>query len=171
MATLDFENYIPNPITIKIQGKDVLVQQYLPMTEKNSVLEMVVQTADGGTVVNTLALEAIFEVYLVFKYTDIDFTNEEKTNLFETYDKLECAGVINDVIKAIPETEYKLLHDSLIDIVSEYKNYRNSAKGCLDTLSIFAPSAAEKFNEAIKQMDTSKIQNVVELANATNFRK
>lgn len=171
MATLDFEIYMPEPNSIKIQGKDVLVKQYLPMAEKNSILEMVVQTADGGTVVNTLALEAIFELYLVFKYTDIDFTEEEKNDLFGTYDKLECTGIIEEVIKAIPETEYKLLHDSLIDIVKEYKNYRNSAKGCLDTLTLFAPAAAEKFNEAVAQLDTSKVQNVVDIANAAGFRK
>lgn len=156
---------------INLLGNTIQVKQYLPMAEKNAILEMVVQTADGGTVVNSLALEAVFELYLIFKYTDIEFSEEEKNDLFGTYDKLECNGMIEEIIKAIPESEYKLLHESLEDIVKEYKNYRNSAKGCLDTLSIFAPSAAEKLNEAIAQMDTDKIQNVVELANATNFRK
>lgn len=157
--------------TINLLGNNIQVKQYLPMADKNSILEMVVQTADGGTVVNSLALEAIFELYLVFKYTDIDFTEEEKNDLFGTYDKLECNGMIEEIIKTIPESEYKLLHNSLEDIVKEYKNYRNSAKGVIDSLILFAPETAEKFNEVVKNFDVNKLENVVSIANEAGFRK
>lgn len=168
---MNFENIFPEPKTVEILGDVVQIKQYLPMADKNSILEMVVQTADGGTVVNTLALEAIFELYLVFKYSDIEFTKEEKNDLFGTYDKLECAGIIEAIIKEIPEMEYKLLHDSLMDMVEEYKVYRNSAKGFIDTLLIFAPNAAEKLSDVVNNFDESKMENIVSIANNAGFRK
>lgn len=155
---------------IVINGDKVLVKQYLPLKDKMSILEMVIQTADAGTILNTLVLDAIFETYLVFKYTDIEFTDEEKENLLDTYDALELNGIIEQVVTAIPKTEYKILRDNLEQMIIDYKDYRNSAKGCVDAISIFAPEAATKFNEAIAQMDTAKLENVVHLAGATGFR-
>lgn len=167
---MNFENTIPAPKTVEILGDKVEIKQYLPMADKNSILEMVVQTADGGTVINTLALNAIFETYLVMKYTDIEFTQEDKADLFGLYDKLECNGIIEQVIKNIPAIEYKLLKDSLESIVKEYKDYRISAKGCIDTLLLFAPNAAEKLNEAVAQFDSEKIENVVNIAKGAGLR-
>lgn len=168
---MNFEKIFPESKTIEILGDKVQIKQYLPMVDKNSILELVIQTADGGTVVNTLALEAIFELYLVFKYSDIEFTEEEKTDLFGTYDKLECSGIIEAVIKAIPASEYKLLHESLMDMVDEYKVYRNSAKGFIDTLLLFAPGVADKLNEAVKDFDEDKFQNIINIANNAGFQK
>lgn len=168
---LDFDEIEIDIKEIEVLGEKVQVKQYLPMADKNSILEMTIQTADGGTVVNTLALEAIFELYLVFKYSDIKFTDEEKEDLFGTYDKLEKNGVIEEVVKAIPEIEYNLLHNSLIEMVEEYKKYRNSAKGFIDTLMLFAPAAAEKFNSIVENFDEEKLATVVDIANNAGFRK
>lgn len=171
---MQFSNIENKEISLKeitLLGEKVQVKQYLPMADKQNILEMVIQTADAGTILNTLVLDAVFEIYLVFKYTDIEFTEEEKVDLLGTYDKLENNGVIETIIKEIPQMEYKILRDNLNAMIVDYKDYRNSAKGFLDTLMIFAPSAAEKFNEAIEQMDTDKVQNVVAIANAAGFRK
>lgn len=168
---MKFENIFPSPIKKTINGDEVEIKQYLPLKDKNAILEMVIQTADGGTVVNELALEAIFEVYLVLKYTDIQFTDEERNDLFALYDNLECAGIIKEVISTIPATEYKLLHDSLVSIVNEYKTYRNSAKGFLDTFLAFAPDAAEKINETIASLDSEKIDNITNIAKQVGLKQ
>lgn len=161
---------IIEPKVLTLLGEKVEVKQYLPMADKMNILEMVIQTADAGTILNTLVLDAVFEMYLIFKYTNIEFTDEEKADLLTTYDKLETNGVIEPIISAIPEIEYKLLKGNLEQMIIDYKDYRNSAKGCVDAISIFAPEAATKFNEAIAQMDTAKLENVVHLAGATGFR-
>lgn len=156
--------------TILYDGKNIAVKQYLPLVDKMNILEMVIQTADAGTILNTLVLDAIFEVYLLFKYTDIEFTEEEKKDVLNIYDTLENTGLIEEVIKTIPESEYKLLRDNLELMIGDYKDYRNSAKGCVDAISIFAPTAAEKFNEEVEKIDTEKLENVTNLAQITGFR-
>lgn len=156
--------------TLLYDGKNIAVKQYLPLVDKMNILEMVIQTADAGTILNTLVLDAIFEVYLLFKYTDIEFTEEEKKDILNIYDTLENTGLIEEVIKTIPESEYKLLRDNLELMIGDYKDYRNSAKGCVDAISIFAPTAAEKFNEEVEKIDTEKLENVTNLAQITGFR-
>ena len=156
--------------TLLYDGKNIEVKQYLPLVDKMNILEMVIQTADAGTILNTLVLDAVFEVYLLFKYTDIEFTEEEKKDILNIYDTLENTGLIEEVIKTIPESEYKLLRDNLELMIGDYKDYRNSAKGCVDAISIFAPTAAEKFNKEVEKIDTEKLENVTNLAQITGFR-
>ena len=64
------------------------VKQYLPAEDKNAILEIAMQTADQGTILNTFALDAIFHTYLVFKYTDIEFSDDDKVDILALYDLL-----------------------------------------------------------------------------------
>ena len=149
---------------IKINGKDVAVKQYLPAEDKNSILELAMQQADQGTILNTFALDAIFHTYLVFKYTDIEFTIDEKENLFALYDILEESGIIDGVVAAIPAEEYHSLKDYLLEMVDSYLTYRNSARALVEQISLFAPQAAESLAEISQNVDINKLQNILKLA-------
>lgn len=157
---------------IKINGKDVNVKQYLPAEEKNAILENVIQQADQGTILNTFLLDCIFDMYVIFEYTDINFTDEQKNDILNTYDLLESNNFINIIIAAIPEEEYKVLRDNLEDMVEDYLGYRNSARALLKQFEFFAPDAAEKLQQATENMDKEKLDtlgNVIKLANATGI--
>ena len=154
---------------IKINGKDVNVLQYLPAEEKNSILENVIQQADQGTILNTFLLDCIFDMYLIFSYTDIKFTDEQKNNILDTYDLLESNGLVDIIIAAIPENEYNILRDNLQDMVDDYLGYRNSARALLKQFEFFAPDAAEKLKEATKDLDVEKLKDVLQLAGSTGI--
>lgn len=152
---------------INICDKEVEVKQYLPAADKNSILELTIQEADRGTVVNTFALDCLFHLYLIFEYTNITFTDKQKEDLFKLYDQLECNGVINEVIEAIPAAEYGELHDALLDIVEKYAVYRNSFKGALEQLQAFVPQQAGEMQEALSNIDLTKLNNILSLAENT----
>ena len=151
--------------TVKIGDNiEFNVKQYLPAEDKNSILEIAMQTADQGTILNTFALDAIFHTYLVFKYTDIEFTIEEKEDLFKLYDLLESNDIIDAVVAAIPKEEYESLKEYLNEMVDSYLTYRNSARALVEQFSMFAPQAAEKLTEVTKDFDIEKLQQIVSLA-------
>ena len=156
--------------TVQI-GDDIKfnVKQYLPAEDKNALLEIAMQTADQGTILNTFALDAIFHTYLVFKYTDIEFADEERADLFALYDLLEANGIIDAVVAAIPSAEYNSLRDYLDEMVSSYITYRNSARALVEQFSMFAPQAAENLAEISKNIDIDKLQEVVKLADKTGM--
>ena len=153
--------------TIKIQDKEISVKQYLSAEDKNSILEIAMQQADQGTILNTFALDAIFHVYLVVKYTDLIFTPEDLQDLFKLYDLLESNNIINQVVAAIPETEYNTLRTYMTEMVNSYLTYRNSARALLEQFTVFAPQTAEQLQEITENFDINKLQQIISLANKT----
>lgn len=145
------------------------VKQYLPAEDKNALLEIAMQTADQGTILNTFALDAIFHTYLVFKYTDIEFTDEERENLFDLYDILEDNGIIDAVVAAIPIREYESLRTYLNEMVDSYLTYRNSTRALVEQFSMFAPQVAENLATISKNVDVDKLQQIVKLADKTGM--
>ena len=152
---------------IKIGGKDVAVKQYLPAEDKNAILEIAMQQADQGTILNTFALDAIFHTYLVLKYTDIEVDFSQFEDTLVLYDLLESNGFIDAVVAAIPQEEYTSLHTYLEEMVQSYLTYRNSARALVEQISFFAPNAAEKLQEVSKEIDVEKLKQVVQLADKT----
>ena len=156
--------------TVKIGDKiQFNVKQYLPAEDKNALLEIAMQTADQGTILNTFALDAIFHTYLVFKYTDIEFSNEEKEDIFALYDLLEENGIIEATISAIPKEEYDSLKDYLLEMVDSYLTYRNSARALVEQISMFAPQAAESLSQISQNVDVDKLTQIVKLADTTGI--
>lgn len=149
---------------IKFAGDDIAVKQYLPAKDKNAILEIAMQEADQGTILNTFALDVIFHTYIIIKYTDIEITTEDKEDIFKLYDKFESNGIIDAVIAAIPEKEYNDLRKYLLEMVDNYVTYRNSARALVEQLTFFAPDAAEKVQEVAANFDPDKLKQIIQLA-------
>lgn len=150
---------------INFNGIDIEVKQYLPATEKEDIINAVMQNADSGTVVDTYLEDILFNVYLVFEYTNIEFTDEEKQDIYTTFDKLECSGLLQAVVDAIPKDEYKCLFDNIDRIHKEYLGYRDSARAAFEQMSIFAPNTAANIGEQVANFDVNKFQEIANVAN------
>lgn len=154
---------------IQISGKTVAVKQYVSAADKNAILEIAMQQADQGTILNTFALDAFFHVYLIIKYTDIEFGVNELSEPLLLYDILESNGIIDAVVAAIPEDEYNSLKEYLLEMVNNYLTYRNSARALVEQLSFFAPQSAEKLKEVVDNFDVDKLKQVVQIADKTGM--
>lgn len=151
---------------ITIDGMEVNVKQYLPAEEKNNLLQISLQSAGTSTILDTFALDVIFHTYLVVKYTDIQFTEEDLNDVFKLYDKLETNNIINAVIAAIPEEEYITLTDSLDEMVTAYNQYSTSSVVVFDKIINFVSNISEEIKnldpEALKQIISSLTPNTAE---------
>lgn len=155
--------------TIKIGEKEIEIKQYLPAADKNSILESTIAEADGGTVLNTFAVDIYFHLFIIFKYTNLSFTDAQKADLLKLYDILESNGVVEQIIKEIPEEEYNTLYDNLEDMIELYNEYRNSAKALVEQFAMFAPNQAVNIGEQIQNFDIEKMKNVLQLADYTGM--
>ena len=155
--------------TIKIGEKEIEIKQYLPAADKNSILESTIAEADGGTILNTFAIDVYFHLFVIFKYTNLNFTDAQKTDLLKLYDVLESNGIIEQIIAEIPEIEYKTLYDNLEEMIKLYNEYRNSAKALIEQFTMFAPNVAANINEQIQNFDINKMQEVLALADYTGI--
>jgi hypothetical protein len=150
--------------TIQIGEKEIEIKQYLSAEDKNSILESTIMEADHGTVLNTFAIDIYFHLFIVFKYTNLNFTDNQKEDLMKLYDILESNGIIEKIIAEIPEIEYKILYENLTEMIKLYNKYRNSARALVEQFSMFAPNTAAKLGEQIQDLDISKMQEILSLA-------
>lgn len=166
----EINNTIPNDKEIEVGKLKIKVKQFLSTEEKKNLLEMVMQKADGGTVMTDLITSAVFEVYLILKYTDLEISDENKADIFTLYDSLEKDGIIKAVIDAMPAKDYSELLELLSNMVDDYTIYRNSARGFIDKFLAFAPDATDKFNKALESLDLDKMENVVSIAKSSGLK-
>lgn len=151
---------------VNFNGIDIEVKQYLPASEKEDIINAVMQNADTGTVVDTFLEDVLFNVYLIFEYTNIEFTDEERqSNIYELFDKFNCSGLLDLVINAIPKDEYGCLLENIERIHAEYLTYRDSARAAFEQMSIFAPNTAANIGEQVSSFDVDKFKEISNVAN------
>lgn len=130
--TFDFEY---NGATYSI---DVL--KYLPISEKNDLIEVALQKAEQNGNYNDVALEMYFNLNLIYLYTNISFTDKQKEDESELYDKLQCSGLIDAVIANMDQDEYSQLLEYLEKTKENRLVYGNSAAAVLRSFIQDLPS-------------------------------
>jgi hypothetical protein len=147
---------------------EVNVLQYLPIEDKNSLIKMAIQNAEENGILNELLLDMYFRLYTVYSYTDLEFTEDETNDPVALYDILESNGVIDAVIRAIPEYEWNYLHNMKNTMVERHLARRGSVAATIQSFIEMLPKNAESANEIIKQFNPEDFQQVLNFAKAAN---
>ena len=63
---------------VKIGDIEIEVKNYLPIEEKMSLIDLVVQDSMEYGFVNPLKLEKYFNLYFIYKYTNISFSDANR---------------------------------------------------------------------------------------------
>lgn len=122
--------------TLEWQGQTIEVKAYLPIQEKMNLIAAVLnQCQDDNNFINAAALYMFRDLELVFRYTNIRFTEKQLSKPAELYDLLDSSGLLRAIIHAIPDREYSLIDSWLKDTAKNIYEYRNSAYGIMDALA------------------------------------
>lgn len=153
---------------ITFEGDTIEVKEYLPISQKYNFIVSTVQGAtETNGMVSDLKLDLFFNLNLLFFYTDIKFEeNEESTVL---YDRVSQNGLLDAVIKAIPDKEYATLFDYVSAEVENQEKYACSLTGIVDAIFKDLPGAISQLNDNLKDLDTEKYTNVVNFAKANGM--
>ena len=150
------------------EDKIITVRNYLPIQQKNDLVQISLQQAEHEGIYNNVLLDMYFHLNIVFSYTNINFTDKQKDNEFKLYDELKCNGLIDKVIEAIGEEEYNELFDYLQEMAEENLTYRDSTASMIRTIIKDLPKNAETASEIVNSFDKDKYQAVIDFANAAN---
>ena len=154
--------------TISIQGQDINVLQYLPVRDKNDLVQIALQSARENGVVNEIKLEVFFNLFIVYFYSDLVFSDEEKSDPFQLYDELQSNGVLTRILSAMSEHEYGNLVDYLNEMRGSQDAHANSAAGVIRMFIQDLPKHASDAAEILKNVDLSKYEQVNRFAEAAN---
>lgn len=151
-----------------LPGQNISVLQYLPIEEKNDLIAMTLQNSDEVGFYNPVKLQMYLELYTVYLYTNLEFTDEEKANEVELYNILKGNGIIDAVINTIPSEEWNQVNIFYYDYLSKKEMYRGSIAGVLGDFVENLTNSAKNAAEIINGFDPEKFQNVLAFAQAAN---
>ena len=153
---------------IKIGEKEIEVLQYLPVADKNDLVEITLQKAEEDGIYNQIKLNMYLCLNIVYLYTNLSFTETQKQDEEKLYDILESNGVIDQVIEAIPKSEYAELFDTLTHQEDDTLKYKNTAGAVLQSIIQDLPRNAQAAADIVNQFDPQKYAEVVNFARAAN---
>lgn len=147
---------------------EVNVKKYLPISDKIDLIQIALQKAEEDGIYNEMKLDMYFHLNIIYLYTDIEFTDEDKEDEMALYDILESNDIIDEILGALEDDEYNILKEYLIEMKNESLQYKNTAAAVLTRIIQDLPKNAAAAKEIVDSFDQSKYQEVINFATAAN---
>lgn len=154
--------------TFDYEGNTIEVLQYLPFEDKYSLIMIALQNAQEEGIYNPLKLDLYFHLFLVYMYTNINFTEKQRENELKLYDALKSNGILDEVLANIPEQEYATLFEFLNEMVTVKTEYGKSVVSLVQSLIHDLPTQAQAAKEILDNFDKNKFEEVINFAKAAN---
>lgn len=153
--------------TIKLKN-GIQVKKYIPTSDKIDLIQIALQKAEEDGIYNEVKLDCYFHLNIIYLYTDLEFSEEDREDEMKLYDILDQNGIIAQVIAAIDEIEYADLKDKMLDMKCDFLTYKNTAAAVLTRIVQDLPKNAAAAKEIVDSFDQSKYQEVINFATAAN---
>ena len=116
------------------KDNSIEVKQYLSLTEKMSMAnDLMAEITETVTYLNPFVMNPLFDMLLITYYTNITFTEKQKTtDVVKTYDIVKETGLIETIKENIPELELQELSDMISTLLDNVIQYRTSARATID---------------------------------------
>ena len=144
---------------VSFNSQKIEVKQYLPVEDKLDLISDIINSSvDENAFYNPCRINIYTVLNIIFEYTNINFTDKQKEDVYKLYDLFVGAGLADMIIQAIPRDEIVFIENGVMETIESIYSYRISVMGILDNIS------ADYSN---LELDASKIQS--ELADKENF--
>lgn len=154
--------------TFDFMDKTIEVLQYLPIQEKQDLVEITLQKSELEGFYNPILIDMYFHLHLVYLYTNLTFTDKQKEKEEEIYDILTSSGLLIEVIKNIPETEYQLLLDYMEDYLKDKIAFERTTFGSILKILEELPKKVEQSGELVKSFNPEEFKEVMNFVKAIN---
>ena len=154
--------------TFDFGGQSIEVKQYLPIEDKYDLIMVALQKAEEDGIYNPVKVQLYFELYMVYMYSNISFTDKQKENETKLYDTLASNGIITSILELIPDEEYNELMSYMKELIQVKTTFNNSAAGLVNQLLVTMPQNVEKAAEILNSFNINDYKEVIEFAKAAN---
>ena len=153
---------------VQLGETKIEVKQYLPIEDKYSFLNIVLQNSLENDIYHPVKVDMYFHLYLVYLYTNINFTDKQKEDESKLFDVLLTNGVIGSVIANMPKDEYDVLVSLLNQMIEKNEKYKTTFAGIIGRFINDLPAQADAAMKIVENFDPNKFQEVVAFAQAAN---
>ena len=154
--------------TFKWGDKDVEILGYLPVEDIYDVVMITLQKSFENGYYNPIKMDMFFHLNLIYAYTNIVFSDEDRADEAGLFDKLVSSGFMEEFLKNFDEKIYSDLADHIETIAQADIEYRKSFSSVVSKFIEELPENAEKMKEIVDTFDPEKYQAVIDFAQAAN---
>ena len=147
---------------------EVQVKHAIPITEVHDLIQVALQKSKEDDIFNEVYLDVFFHLNIVYEYTNIQFSDEDREDEFKLYDLLEENDIFYKVIETMPEGAYQNLKGLLVAEMNRQLAYKNTAAAVIRSLIQDLPRQAQAAAKIVESFDPEKYQNVKDFALAAN---
>jgi hypothetical protein len=153
---------------VNINNQDVEIKQYLPVEDKYDLIDTVLQNSYENGHYNPLKVDTFFHLYLVYLYSNIQFTDAQKEEPAKLFDLLYSSQTLDIILSGMNEKEYSLLVQMLEKEIELSTNFNNTLGATIKNLVDNLPINAEKAKEIVDKFNPEDFQNVLMMARQAN---
>lgn len=176
MANVSFNNLkLSTNKEVKIaefNNTKIEVLQYLPVEDKNDLIQITMQKSFMDGYFNEILLDAYFHLNIIYLYTNLNITEKQREDELKLYDKIYSSGLLEVILEQLPEDEYKYIFNMLQEQVKDFLTYKNSAAAVVQSFIQDLPANAAAAADIVNNWDADKFQSVqdmVQLARQTGI--
>lgn len=153
---------------IDFNGNKIEVKQFLPIQDQIDLIDITLQKSKEENLYNPLKVNMYFHLNLIYLYTNLSFTDKQREDEEKIYDILDSNGLIDEIVKAIPERQYLDLLNKTAERIETELKYNTTAAAIISKIIDDLPANAEAAQQIVNSFNKEKYQNVIEFAKAAN---
>lgn len=148
---------------IEFNGSIIEVVPYLSVNDKYDLIMITLQKANEEGVYNCFKIDTFFNLHVIYTYTNIVFSDEDRQDEAGLYDTLKQSGLMDAVLSQIDKNELEYLKKCIYDLVALIMKYRNTFGTVLANFLEMLPKNMEKAKVAIDEMDMNKLGQLAKM--------
>ena len=156
------------PVSFTWQGQNISVKNFLSTDEKYDIVMISLQQSHEEGYYNPILLDMFFHLNLVYMYTDILFSEEDREDPAKLYDELRISGFMDEFLKLVNEDEYQELIDNIEEIKESRTNYEANLSSIVGKFIDDLPANAKAALDIVNNFDKDKFSAVQDFAKAAN---
>ena len=154
---------------ITFNDAEINVAQYISQKDMYDIIMITLENAqESNGLYNDFLLDAYLGLNLVYLCTDIEFSEEDRKNEMELYNKLVGSKLLDAVIMAIPSRIYNQIYDYIRQIADVNMKYGAQIGRVLENVVTELPAAMTKAAEIAENFKPEQYENVLNFAKAVN---
>lgn len=154
------------------ENKPVQVLRYLPVQEKEDIIEVAYQKAIINSNFNPILFNIYFLLNVVYSYTNLTFTDEQRRDEKKLYDMICSSGLLDIILNNIPESEMTFFEDNIEDYVSQSLVQDYSAVGIFNNVVDSFNTFSKVISDKLSNVDEKTLQALIDaLPNFVNGKQ
>lgn len=152
----------------KWADKEIEILDYLPFEDKYDIIMITIQKSYENGIYNPMKLDMFYHLNLVYAFTNLIFSDEDRQDESKLYDELVSSGFMEAFLQHLDMKVYTEMQEDIENIIKLKTKYDLSIAGMIKTFVEDLPTNAEAIQQIIDNFDPDKYQAVVDFAKAAN---